>query len=784
MKTTNRIINLLVCLSLSLPTSYAVNPAQIAEATQSEIELAERLERTFEFSQKLAENIDRATFDLDALLDQLDYDSEKIIEFVHHQIAFEQYSGLLRGPKGTLMSRAGNSLDQAVLLAKLLNDAGYEARIASGSLNGEQSKELIQEMKNIRLEAPKIGDMANTISSLKNSGFMPNLKQNQVSELVQAIDREPTITDMPEFESFQETTTDVYNQFRKISQHQEEKTSAQILSDSSDYYWVESKTGASSEWQAIHPVINSANIPKLNRLKTIADTIPSELTHRIRLQMFIEKRTGDKLDVIPIMNEWEKPVANLVGSPLTFAITPNSLLGEVSTDLDPKKVIEESNFFIPLLNGQTPEGAIFFDRYGTLIDPLVANQPSSGIFATTGDIFRDAISTIGDQEELPSLSAAWMEITLINPAGEEVTYKRILADRLGVAARAGDASLPKFTEDETYLSSLLRINTVMIGAGRTPRGMVIDSQTSQWQDTFPGLKALIWGDDSSLLSNTEKKQLTNLPTQWMGALALLNRFDLVEEWSENHLIYKHEPFVAIHTAGVAVNGKSMAAVDIVHNSRYAFDISGKDPKFDPRALTAAGVWETLVEGSLLKIGDTLKNTQAVMHAAQDQSIDLRVIKPGEAIIGTDISGDAKRYLQDDLDRGYAVIVPSRQPSGLDSTGWWRIDPVNGETLGIMDDGRGQAATEYSTVQTLIAIAGLAVLKLSIYSCFAAHDTSVPNADLMLVCCVSFNYGSLLAASLVSATFALGTAGDVGQFLFDTQALESSVDSMVCDLIIN
>ena len=95
----------------------------------------ESMDRTEQFVRDFRATLNRTTFDQEALLESLDYDADSIIEFVRASISFEQYPGVLRGPKGTLLSRAGNSIDQAILLAKLLRDAGYDARIAGAELD-------------------------------------------------------------------------------------------------------------------------------------------------------------------------------------------------------------------------------------------------------------------------------------------------------------------------------------------------------------------------------------------------------------------------------------------------------------------------------------------------------------------------------------------------------------------------------------------------------------------------------------------------------------------------
>lgn len=90
--------------------------------------------------------LDRSQFELEPLLDSKDYESEELIRFVTDEIRIEIYAGALRGARGTLVSQAGNALDQSLLLATLLKDSGFEARINRGRLDekGEDVHSLSQ----------------------------------------------------------------------------------------------------------------------------------------------------------------------------------------------------------------------------------------------------------------------------------------------------------------------------------------------------------------------------------------------------------------------------------------------------------------------------------------------------------------------------------------------------------------------------------------------------------------------------------------------------------------
>src|SRR5262249_8704486 len=76
----------------------------------------------------------------------LGHDPAHIFAFVRDQVGYESYTGSLRGARGTLWSKPGNSLDRASLMIALLRASGIRARYARGLLSDGLSKQLIASM--------------------------------------------------------------------------------------------------------------------------------------------------------------------------------------------------------------------------------------------------------------------------------------------------------------------------------------------------------------------------------------------------------------------------------------------------------------------------------------------------------------------------------------------------------------------------------------------------------------------------------------------------------------
>src|SRR5271155_3062487 len=79
-------------------------------------QVADKLEKLFPMLEKAEREIPRDTFDMQAVIDKVGEDPQKLFEWVRDNTYLVPYRGLLRGDKGVLMDRLGNSLDRAMLL--------------------------------------------------------------------------------------------------------------------------------------------------------------------------------------------------------------------------------------------------------------------------------------------------------------------------------------------------------------------------------------------------------------------------------------------------------------------------------------------------------------------------------------------------------------------------------------------------------------------------------------------------------------------------------------------
>lgn len=85
----------------------------------------------------MRDGLSREAFDPAAVVARVGRDPSDLSEWVKERIAWIPYAGHLRSPSAVMMDGAGNSLDRAVLLARLLEMAGHEPRLAMAGVEAE-----------------------------------------------------------------------------------------------------------------------------------------------------------------------------------------------------------------------------------------------------------------------------------------------------------------------------------------------------------------------------------------------------------------------------------------------------------------------------------------------------------------------------------------------------------------------------------------------------------------------------------------------------------------------
>jgi hypothetical protein len=737
-----RYFTLFFCFLMILPPSIHSSPRSTPNDPWNEQTALGAIEEIEVFLNELRQTIDKSSFDLDALLGRLDYDAEEILSFSKNVIAYEPYKGMLRGPVSTLMTRAGNALDQSVLLATLLKDSGYDARVVHGVLSESQAQSLLSGIrpKNARELDPEY--VQKVVEVFDKHGFRV-LHQSHDRDVIEQVLTGPIQPQEHEIYNVVTHTLDFIK--RQLNKHEIEIDASvyqsEMLSEAQDYYWVQWRDSASGPWLDEHPVF-PGEIPftQPEIATTYRDTIPIELQHRFRFQAFIERVIADKIEVIPLMAPWERPVANLTSVPLIYLNLPDSLMSQKSLDVDLRAGVANATFFAPMFNGTLAQGAGFFDLQGNLVDPLAAFHPASGIFRQLGRAMGGAVEALDNDSSIPKLTAQWVEFTLISPGGREETHRRMIFDRIGPAARATGVVPEGLGRTEIGdAQSLFQRQTFMINTGNIPGSLAIDYVAERFLSALPLLKHQFSQNLAEKTGKLTKDLVEGYLGEWPGHLALFSIFEGAEQLSDKHRVFASGPNLVVHSTGFRSEEHLVESIDIVTNPRRAVLIHEHEVRVAPELVMQAGIWETLTEGWVLQGVQSGNSTWSAFARAEKDNVGYRVVADELGARDLALSPDTKQSLRADLAKGYVVIIPEHEPAAGHS-GWWRLDLNTGEILGQFGEGKGSAKTELTILLSIIGGgSSFALFGLGTDDCLRKY----PEPDRQRLCCVGVNLGFYL-----------------------------------------
>jgi hypothetical protein len=682
--------------------------------TRSYEESAAIVDRLMEGLAQIRAQIDRTQFDVAALQQRIGPDAKALIDFVQKEIAFEQYPGMLRGADGTLMSRAGNALDQALLASALLQQAGYETRIARGELTEAQAETMLMRMAARRPAAAPIGNITEIRGILVRLGTFVGVPAPQVGAVVDEI-LQPTAVESTEMYGAARAGADFI--LKTLAGRQVKVGGADILPaivrEAQGYFWVEYRRDPTHAWTDAQPAFVDLQTPPQVSEVFSSERIPASLLHRFRVRVINEQLSGGKVNTYEAMEPWERPAAALIGVALTYFNYPGALKSPKDLAALPT-LFEKTRTFVPTFNDRPPEQGAAFDWTGgrftvkALAGGLELAEMSRGVTSKL-EGFTNVLRGLGDeaapQPQTATLSGQWIEYTLIAPGGKEKVFRRTVLDRIGTNNRAaGRMDLDQRSKLDVGLA-LSRQHTFMIAPGRYPDAYVVDRILERVLRFRPVLRSLL----SAVYARNDTVRPASARGQngWLGHLGLYAAFDSgVPAGAAN---YRSEPSLMVHDQPLGVTHPMRLSLDVINNTRRAFRAVDGKVTAAPEDLVRSGVWETHAEQLLsphpLASPDTVRrfDTVEAFRQATAASAPIRVLREtdGARLAELTIPADARAAIARNLAAGYVVLLPEIPLRGDAKAAWWRIHPETGETLGEAADGRGAEFVEFLIVVDVI-----------------------------------------------------------------------------------
>ena len=742
-----RFVSITVCLCLTLlqPAGPALLVAW-AQAEQADAYAAALagIDAVMADLAALQGELDASGYDLDSLAFDLTFEEpEAIAAWVSEHVAVDIYRGSLRGAEGTLLGRAGNMLDRNLLLGALLEAAGYEVRLVRSHIGAAQAAQLLDLVA--RRGQEPLPDVARLAVNLEPDA-LGTLVANALTTFAETAtieDVEGSAAVVVEVEAITAALTGA-----GVELGAQETTSAALLDEAADYYFSEFRLTADEAWRALHPVAVDAAAWQLEALQAFAPAeLPAELQHRLRLDLAVERLEAGELVSESQLSGWERPVADLVAAPLVLSNRPQGIEASDMASLSVEEIARAGRLYVPYLDGAPIEGGLAVDTAGLLYTPAEAADTLAGVARGAGGAF-GALGG-GEAGAASHLVSQTLTLTLLKPDGSTERFERRLFDLLDPGDRAAGA-LPSELPLLAAAVGLMTQPRLFVASTSLSRSYLLDRVLDRLLATRPYLEALASGVHRNEIG-LDPNELA-LPPSDLDHLLLLDTFDL-RSATGSGVSYRPEPTLLLLSDEVVLGDQARALqrTDVINNTRRTLT-SAAVP--EPRAAMVRGVWETFVEDAALSAAGT--SAFATLAGRRD----LRVVTSVAELAGFDLSIEARSNLARELEAGFTVLLPEGGAAA-----WWRVDPATGETLGITEDGRGQAMTEY--------VITLSDVGLNVYFTLKGLEKCLEEETVgAMLCCalkthinnvVGLNAGNIggLAGSIVSLTLTtmIGVFGD-------------------------
>lgn len=595
------------------------------------------------------------------LLDEIGLGFTNAFNFVRDQIGYEAYEGSLRGVRGTLWSKAGNSLDQASLLIALLRAQDIPAQYVRGTLSPDDARLLIRSMFDPVVAASAVG-------------YIP--------------ERFP-----------------IYDP----------EADPGLLRWSADHWWVALEDGTQ-----LDPVFAGSAVSQ-TRGTPVATffEVPDELRHKVVVRLKAELHNplsqytyqtplevtfstpevyGRALTLGHFINVYQPPA--LVTGWKTYTYSPYLMVDDNDTDWGNNHLIRGTDYqefltgLFPLANSTLTRLTLEFEvhdpgkapdiRTRDLLDrvgyaarkglaqpgavdttkPALTELDVTTFFITPGFIAPDVVPP--HQAILAGLDP---EMTALGQTMSSLTNKPV-------------ASLTANDQAAANRYSTLNRAAIISGGSVVAGAFLLDSDHYLRQMRDAHLTRAYYNTPRVTLFETHVGFSDDAPTTRMGLDLRRNQVLAVPYPGQSAF-----NFFAFNMAKGRVDS-ILEYLTVEHFLAEDF----------PEVRRAASPVKVLQE-------------------AKAQGVRIEVLR-GEEDVPTrleplPLSAEAKARIADALRSGHAVNVPAQMITvdGRPSIGWWQIDLKTGEVVAVGEDGGNQDIIDFGIIVALVVVAGMFVLSL-------------------------------------------------------------------------
>jgi uncharacterized membrane protein len=600
----------------------------------------------------------------------LDYNPRNIFSFLQDDISYNSYTGSLRGARGTLWSDAGNSLDVASLGVALMRASGIPAQYVSGTLSQADARQLILSM-------------------------FPTSYQ--------------TVGNIPAGTTTSDPADD-----------------PELLSETESHYWFQFNTGGGMT--DADPLMPGATIGQsfASATGTFAEvpdslraTTEVSLTAEIYSQADAAFAFGSPFTDPTVLDHTFNDV-NLVGHPLTVAnfVSQNGL----------------GALFTEVTNTYTP-----YIRVGDDASPDPSNDQ-----LIEGTTYQEVLTSfpLGNQ----ILTGLFMNIKEVGADGTVTSYQRTLADRIGEAGRvSGTTSTPISVEPtDPPLISPLDLTTVDLSEGSVPSYVATSYQgelntlENELANTQAALEQTSGIPPTGAMASAATALTQNIfmvieRSRLASYLAASDEYSNLLASRTDVVAYVESPRISLIQSTAALDSSNTLTlsldVDLLNDAIHVVAAPGQNLSAAIAFQVQRGFLDTGFETAILETDAspgpnteiyTSVSAETVFELAQEQSIPLQVLMPGDAgeLNALSLPANADAYISAALAEGQIIVVPSQTVliNGQQRVGWYQMNPTTGQTIGVMDNGSHDAASEEAAALRLqVALTNIAAFGFGVLS---------------------------------------------------------------------
>jgi hypothetical protein len=665
------------------------------DAPEERRAFVERIDRVLAALEAARRDLPRDAFDIQGVLETAGRDPVKLHEWVRDRTVWLPYAGTLRGATGVLLDRSGNSLDRSLLLADLLQAAGHRARLARAPLAEDQARALVEKLRAAAVAAPGTRDppgppppaSAEDIASAR-------LTEEAVQRVAAATAALRSAVTLPPADPAASLRED-----------------AEALRD---HWWVEVESKGA--WMPLDPLIPGAApgtslVPAAGTIERSGGSgsfpLPAAMRHEVEIRIVVERLQGGKRSERLVLGQVLRP-AEVIGRRVKLFHHPlrwpeNLQVGKdkASEERLTKALIAQKEWLPILEVGRSRISRGSFTDTGD-VNETPNLDPAAQLARGAGGALGGALGAFGgggDAGLRAVLTAEWLDLEIRSPGRPPRKVRREVFDILGPAARTSSSPSLEVVEALRLDRALILFGEteILIGASKLSPELVAHQEATELLERRAAFKALAGVDDAARWKEIAGQLAwESTRPQPLEAFALL-RGGLGRHASE---VFLDRPNVVTHAKRYRWDAKAgLTAEHVVDVAANGVAVRGGGATAPALARLEQGVADTVAEDLALgwAIEDS-ENTAAIFALADAAGVPAVVLAgPDASLDSLALPPDVRERVRSDLASNHTVVIP-RGPvllRGAPRTGWWRVEPATGETIGVMDTGFNTATSEYS-----------------------------------------------------------------------------------------